>query len=205
MGIGGGEIGGFPAPHPFIFYISASEFDLMVVENWPPLVGGARPPPLRLGGKGAPPRVLTLSPAPFLLGFELPPRRVRPWPGFGVVFWLGRWELLFKKLFKNFLQCGNVCFGVARRRYAFSHHVADGHFVVNIEALRDNVLAVELVANDAGANGVAVKADEQVEKCSAVADFDVSRAVEIDGGERFFGKVERVEIALFVGQVRERF
>lgn len=75
---------------------------------------------------------------------------------------------------------------------------------MDIETLRDDVLAVEFVANDAGANGVAVKADEQVEKCGAVADFDVSRAVEIDGGERFFGKVEGVEIALFVSQIRER-
>lgn len=74
---------------------------------------------------------------------------------------------------------------------------------MNIEAFCDDVLAVEFVADDAGANGVAVKADEQVEKCGAVADFDVSRAIEIDGGERFFGKVERVVIALFVGQVRE--
>ena len=74
---------------------------------------------------------------------------------------------------------------------------------MDIEAFCDDVLAVEFVADDAGANGVAVKADEQVEKCGAVADFDVSRTVEIDGGERFFGKVERIKIALFVGQVRE--
>ena len=76
---------------------------------------------------------------------------------------------------------------------------------MNIKALCNDVLAVEFVADDAGANGVAVKADEQVEKCSAIADFDVSRAVKINGGERFFGKVERVEIALFVSQVRKRF
>ena len=76
---------------------------------------------------------------------------------------------------------------------------------MDIEALCDDVLAVEFVANDAGTNRVTVKANEQVEKCSAVTDFDVSRAVEIDGSERFFGKVERVEIALFVSQVREWF
>ena len=74
---------------------------------------------------------------------------------------------------------------------------------MDIEAFRDDVLAVEFVANNAGANGVAVKADKQVEKCGAVANLDVSRAIKIDGSERFFGKVEGVEIALFVGQVRE--
>ena len=74
---------------------------------------------------------------------------------------------------------------------------------MDIEALCNDVLAVEFVANDTRANRVAVKANEQVEKCSAVTDFDVSRTVEIDGSERFFGKVERVEIALFVSQIRE--
>ena len=76
---------------------------------------------------------------------------------------------------------------------------------MDIEAFRDDVLAVEFVANNAGANGVAVKADKQVEKCGAVTDFDVSRAIKIDGSERLFGKVEGVEIALFVSQVREWF
>ena len=102
------------------------------------------------------------------------------------------------------LQRGNIRFCIARLGDAFAHNVTDCHFVVDIETLRDDVLAVEFVANDAGANRVTVKADEQVEKCGAVADFDVSRAVEIDGGEWFFGKVEGVEIALFVSQVRER-
>ena len=49
-------------------------------------------------------------------------------------------------------ECRDVGFGIARWRYAFSHHVADGHFIVNIEVPRDNVSTVELVANDAGAN-----------------------------------------------------
>ena len=73
---------------------------------------------------------------------------------------------------------------------------------MDIEALGDDVFAVEFVANDTGANGVAVKADEQVEKCGAVADFDVSRAIEVDGGEGFFGKVKRVKVTLFVSEVR---
>ena len=101
-------------------------------------------------------------------------------------------------------ECGNVGFGVARRRYAFSHHVTDGHFVMNVEMPCDDVPAVEFVANDAGADGVTVQADEQVEKRGAVADLDVARAIEIDGGQGFFGKVEGVEVALFVGQVRIR-
>ena len=100
-------------------------------------------------------------------------------------------------------QCVNIRFCISRFRDTFAHHVTDGHLVVDIEALCNDVLAVEFVANDTGANGVAVKADEQVEKRGAVADFDVSRAVEIDGSEWLFGKVEGVEIALFVGQVRE--
>ena len=76
---------------------------------------------------------------------------------------------------------------------------------MDIEALRDDVLAIEFVADDAGANGVAVEADKQVEKRGSVANLDIARAVEIDGGEGFFGKVERVEIALFVSEVREGF
>ena len=99
----------------------------------------------------------------------------------------------------------NVRFCITRFRDTFTHNVADSHFVVDIETFRDDVLAVELVANDAGANRVAVKADEQVEKRSAVADLDVSRTIEVDSGEGFFGEVERIEIALFVCQVRERF
>ena len=71
--------------------------------------------------------------------------------------------------------------------------------------LRDDVPAVELVADDARTDGVAVQTNEQVEKRGAVTDLDVARAVEIDGGQGLFGKVERVEIALFVGQVRVRF
>ena len=73
---------------------------------------------------------------------------------------------------------------------------------MDIKALCNDVLAVEFVADDAGANGVAVKADEQVKECGAVADFDVSRAIEVDGGEWFFCKVERVEVTLFVSEVR---
>ena len=103
------------------------------------------------------------------------------------------------------LQRGNIRFCISRFRDTFAHNVADGHFVVDIEALRDNVLAVEFVADNAGADGVSVQTDEQVKECGAIAHFDVSRAVEIDSGERFFGKVEGVEIALFVSQVRERF
>ena len=61
------------------------------------------------------------------------------------------------------------------------------------------------MADDAGADGVAVEANQQVEKCGAVTDFYISRAVEVDGGERFFGEVERIEVTLFVCQVRERF
>ena len=76
---------------------------------------------------------------------------------------------------------------------------------MNGKLLGDDVLAVEFVADDAGADGVSVQADEQVKEGSAVADFDVSRAIEVDGGEGFFGKVERVEIALFVSEVREGF
>ena len=76
---------------------------------------------------------------------------------------------------------------------------------MNGKLLGDDVLAVEFVADDAGADGVSVQADEQVKECGAVADFDVSRAIEVDGGEGFFGKVERVEIALFVSEVREGF
>lgn len=79
-------------------------------------------------------------------------------------------------------ECGDVSFGVARRRYAFSHHVADGHFVVNIEVSRDNVSTVELVADDARANGVAIQTDEQVEKRRAVANLDIAWTVEINGG-----------------------
>lgn len=101
-------------------------------------------------------------------------------------------------------ECGDVSFGVARWRYAFSHHVTDGHFVVNIELSCDNVAAVELVADDARANGVTVKTDKQVEKGGAVANLDIARTIEINSGQGFFGKVERVEIALFVGQVRIR-
>ena len=76
---------------------------------------------------------------------------------------------------------------------------------MNVEMPCDNVSTVELVANDARTDGVAVETDEQVEKCSAVANLDIARTIEIDGGERLFGEVEGVEIALFVGQVRVRF
>lgn len=103
----------------------------------------------------------------------------------------------------SFKRC-DVSIGITRLRDAFAHHVTDRHLVVNIKALRDDVLAVKFVADDARANGVAVKTDEQVEKRGAVADFDVSRAIEIDSGKRFFGKVKRVEIALFISQVRKR-
>ena len=61
------------------------------------------------------------------------------------------------------------------------------------------------MADDAGADGIAVEANQQVEKRGAVADLDVSRTVEVNGGERFFGEVERIEVTLFVCQVRERF
>ena len=50
---------------------------------------------------------------------------------------------------------GNVRLCITGKGNAFSRYVADSHFVVNIEVPRDNVPAVELVANDAGANGVA--------------------------------------------------
>ena len=96
----------------------------------------------------------------------------------------------------------DVCFGVAREVHAFAGDVADGHFVVNGELLGDDVFAVEFVANNAGADSVSVQADEQVKECGAVADFDVSRAIEVDGGERFLGKVERVKVTLFVSEVR---
>ena len=96
-------------------------------------------------------------------------------------------------------ECRDVGFGIARWRYAFSHHVTDGHFVANVEVPRDNVSTVELVADDAGANGVAIQTDEQVEKRRAVANLDIARTVEIDGRKWFFGEVERVEVALFVG------
>ena len=99
----------------------------------------------------------------------------------------------------------NVRFGVAREVNAFAGDVADGHFIVNIELFGDDVLAVEFMADNAGANRVSVQADEQVKECGAVADFDVSRAIEVDGSEGFFGKVERVEITLFVSEVREGF
>ena len=104
-----------------------------------------------------------------------------------------------------FLECRDIRLCITRLRDAFAHHVTDRHFVVDIETLRDDVLAIKFVADDAGANGVAVEADKQIEKRGAVADLDVSRAVKIDSGERFFGKVERVEIALFVSEVREGF
>ena len=73
---------------------------------------------------------------------------------------------------------------------------------MNGKLFGDDVLAVEFVADDAGADGVSVQADEQVKECGAVADFDVSRAIEVDGGERFFSKVERVKVTLFVSEVR---
>ena len=114
-------------------------------------------------------------------------------------------QLLINNLFAVSHKCGDVSFGVARRRYAFSHHVADGHFVVNIEVPRDNVSTVELVASDSRANGVAIQADEQVEKCRTISNLDIAWAIEVDGGQGFFGEVERIEIALFVGQVRIRF
>ena len=76
---------------------------------------------------------------------------------------------------------------------------------MNGKLLGDDVLAVEFVADDAGADGVSVQADEQVKECGAVADFDVSRAIEVDGGEGFFGKVERVKVTLFVSEVRKGF
>ena len=65
------------------------------------------------------------------------------------------WQLLINNLFAVSQECRDVGFGIARWRYAFSHHIADGHFIVNIEVSRDNVSTVELVANDAGANCVA--------------------------------------------------
>ena len=76
---------------------------------------------------------------------------------------------------------------------------------MNGKLFGDDVLAVEFVADDAGADGVSVQADEQVKECGTVADFDVSRAIEVDGGEGFFGKVERVKVTLFVSEVREGF
>ncbi len=84
----------------------------------------------------------------------------------------------------------DISIGITRLRNTFPHNVTDRHLVVNVEALGNDVLAIELMANDTGANGVAIKADEQVEKCSTVTDFDVSRAIEIDGGKGFFGKVK---------------
>ena len=111
-------------------------------------------------------------------------------------------QLLINNLFAVSHKCGDVSFGVTRRRYAFSHHIADGHFIVNIEVFRDNVSTVELVANDSRTDGVAVETDEQVEKCRAVSNLDIAWTIEIDGGERLFGEVERVEVALFVSQVR---
>ena len=108
-------------------------------------------------------------------------------------------QLLINNLFAVSQECGDVCFGVARWRYAFSHYVADGHLVANVKVPRDNVPAVELVANDSRTDGVTVEADEQVEKCGSVAYLDVARTVEIDGRKWFFGEVERVEVALFVG------
>lgn len=84
----------------------------------------------------------------------------------------------------------DISIGITRLRNTFSHNVTDRHFIVDIEALGNDVLAIELMANDTGANGVAIKADEQVEKCSAVTDFDISRTIEIDSGKRFFGKVK---------------
>lgn len=84
----------------------------------------------------------------------------------------------------------DISIGITRLGDAFAHNVTDRHFIVNVEALGNDVLAIELMANDTGANGVAIKTDEQVEKCSAVTDFDISRTIEIDSGKRFFGKVK---------------
>ena len=91
-------------------------------------------------------------------------------------------RLLTSDLFAVSQECGNVGFGVARRRYAFSHHVTDGHFVMNVEMPCDDVPAVELVADDARANGVAIQTYEQVEKRRAVANLDIAWTVEINGG-----------------------
>lgn len=60
------------------------------------------------------------------------------------------------------LQRIDVRLCVARLGDAFAHYVTDGHLVVNVEAFCDDVLAVELMADDAGANGVAVKAEEEI-------------------------------------------
>ena len=76
---------------------------------------------------------------------------------------------------------------------------------MNGELFGDDVLAVEFMADDAGADSITVKTDKQIKERGAVADFDVSRAIEIDGGKGFFGKVERVKVALFVSEIRERF
>jgi len=73
---------------------------------------------------------------------------------------------------------------------------------VNGKLFGNDILAVEFMADNAGADGVSIQADEQVKECGAVADFDVSRAIEVDGGEGFFGKVERVKVTLFVSEVR---
>ena len=95
----------------------------------------------------------------------------------------------------------NVGLAVSRKRNAFAGDDADGHFVGDGEGAGDNVAAVEAVADNARTNCVAVETDNQVEERGAVADFYVARTVEINGGERFFGKVERVEVALLVSQV----
>lgn len=73
---------------------------------------------------------------------------------------------------------------------------AHGDVIINVQWNRNDFIVVKLAADDAGADGVAVQSDHQVENRRTVADFDAFFVAQ--GAENFFGEVKRVDLALFV-------
>ena len=72
--------------------------------------------------------------------------------------------------FDALLQVLDVAAGEAGGLDGFVQDVADFHAVVNLQRLCDDVRAVPLFTDDAGADRVAVHTDQEVEKRRAVKD-----------------------------------
>ena len=88
--------------------------------------------------------------------------------------------------------------GHAAEGGAFGGDIAQGHFFGALKGQGEDVRAVQVFAEDAGADGVAVKADEEIEKGGPVGDDDVFGAVFLDQG--LLRKIKGVVDALLVGK-----
>ena len=101
------------------------------------------------------------------------------------------------------LQFADILFANVRNQHILPDDVADVHVAravhgIGAEGYRHIVVAVELFADDAGTEGVAVQADHQVQHRGAVVGLDGAGV--FVGAEDFLRKIEGACIALLKGK-----